>query len=58
MVWEAWPYEDEGPSYVGLKPQKVKEVKEDCKEEIIISMVKKSDKVKEEYLNDKEMENF
>jgi hypothetical protein len=27
MVLELWPYEVGGPSYVGLKPQKVKEVK-------------------------------
>ena len=47
MVWELWSYEVGGPSYVGLKPQKVKEVKEAWKEEIIIWMVKKSDKVKE-----------
>ena len=26
-VWELWPYEVGGPSYVGLKPQKVKEIK-------------------------------
>jgi hypothetical protein len=35
MVLELWPYEDTGPSYVGLEPQKVKEVKELAKKKLL-----------------------
>jgi hypothetical protein len=32
---ELWPYEVGGPSYVSLKPQKVKEVKELAKKKLL-----------------------
>jgi hypothetical protein len=47
MVLELRSYEVGGPSSVGLKPQKVKEVKELAKKKLLF------DKVKVDYLNNK-----
>ena len=49
MVWELWPYKYEGPSYVGLKPQEVKEVKVLEKKKLLFKWWQ----VKEDYLNNK-----